>query len=111
MPDDPITAALAPIRERAANDRMRTPNITVRRLLAGYDKVLTLHASRTDHVYGRSCVTHRPLHPVPGCLLCTPDSQREVCPECRDEYGDPVLFGDCRVRAAIAAALTGGENG
>lgn len=85
--------------------------LDVPRLLAALDKVLELHAPRTDRVLGSSCFTHRnalnTMLPVPGCGNCGQDRQQEVCPECRDEFGDPVLFQDCRARSAILAALTG----
>ena len=120
---DPVAAALAEVRERN-EDRIRAMAYTeytvehhvaegdVRRLLGALDKVLELHAPRTDRVLGSSCFTHRnalnTMLPVPGCENCVQDRQREVCPECRDEYGDPVLFQDCRARsAAVLAALAG----
>lgn len=88
--------------------------------LAGLGAVLALHKPRTDRVLGNSCSAHRSplpgcgtptLLPVAGCGNCVQDRQREVCPECRDEFGDPVLFQDCRVRSAILAGLTGeGES-
>jgi hypothetical protein len=88
----------------------------VARLLAALDAVLAPHAPRPDVLYGASCAAHRlkvpTLNPVPGCGECRQDQRRDVCPECRDEYGDPVLFGDCRARKAALAALTGkGEGG
>jgi hypothetical protein len=130
--NDPLSAALAPIREMigtrdALIDRMRTTAVGVLEfnkvqdgladhtpaLLAAVDKVLALHAPRSDRVLGSSCFTHRTalntMLPVPGCKECVQDRQREVCPECRDEYGDPVLFQDCRARAAVLAELTGKE--
>lgn len=119
---DDLSAALAEIRERAASaldpeamNLVRTYRAVesagdVPRLLAALDAVLALHAPRTDVLYGRSCITHRPLKPVPDCVLCTQDQSRQVCPECRDEFSDPVPFQDCRARSAALAALTGGGS-
>lgn len=82
--------------------------------LVALDAVLAPHAPRTDVLYGRSCITHRPLtlKPVPDCGACTQDQRREVCPECRDQFGDRAPFGECRARKAVLAALSGkGESG
>jgi hypothetical protein len=87
----------------------------VRRLLGALDAVLKPHSPRSDRVLGSSCFTHRralnTMLPQPECENCVQDRQREVCPECRDEYGDPVLFQDCRARSAALAGLTGKESG
>lgn len=88
----------------------------VPRLLAAVDAVLNLHAPRSDRVLGSACGKHRllvpTLLPLPDCEECVQDRRREVCPECRDQYGDPVLFDLCRVRSAVLAALTGeGKSG
>jgi hypothetical protein len=124
VPDD-TAAVLAEIRDRNEG-RIRFYAYTeytvehdaaegdVRRLLAALDSALAPHAPRPDRVLGSSCFTHRTtlstMIPVPGCGDCVQDRQREVCPECRDEFGDPVLFQDCRARSAVLAALTGKEN-
>lgn len=132
MPDTgPLSAKLTEIDVRN-EDRIRWARYTeytvehgaaegdVRRLLKAVDKVLALHSPRMDRVLGNSCSAHRhplpgcgkpTLRPVPECPGCVQDRQREVCPECRDEFGDPGLFGDCRVRSAVLAGLTGEVDG
>ncbi len=115
MHDDLLSAALAEIREREQNT-VPGPFIAhartdLPRLLATLDAVLAPHAPRADVLYGRPCISHRPLKPVPDCPLCTQDQRRQVCPECRDEFGDPVPFGDCRARKAALTALTGNGSG
>lgn len=85
-----------------------------RRMSRALDAVVKLHAPRADRVPGSSCGKHRllvpTLLPLPDCRECVQDRRREVCPECRDEYGDPVLFDLCRVRSAVLAVLTGKED-
>jgi len=135
MPDDRIAAELAAIRERREfgltgvdpaaigpadpvlqiRAMANLIDVDVPRLLAAVDEVLKPHAPRTDRVPGSSCFTHRTALstsvPLPGCEDCVQDRPREVCPECRDEYGDPVLFQDCRARAAALTELTGEADG
>ena len=111
MAEDRISAELAAIRTVLDGSNDGEWYEAGRRLVATVDAVLKLHAPRTDRVLGSSCFTHRTalntMLPVQGCEECVQDRQREVCPECRDEFGDPVLFQDCRVRAAVLAGLTG----
>lgn len=125
QPDDQVSAELAPIRERrkvtfddpAGRGRpdlllaVKAAREDVPRLLAALDAALKLHAPRTDRVLGSACGKHRllvpTLLPLPDCEECVQDRRREVCPECRDQYGDPVLFDLCRVRSAVLAALAG----
>lgn len=106
MADD-LSAVLAEIREALDSADAGRWYEAGRRMSRALDEVLKPHAPRADVLYGRSCITHRPLKPVPGCVLCTQDQRREVCPECRDEFGDLVPFGDCRARKAALSALTG----
>lgn len=128
MADDPLSAALSEIRDRHARVVRRQGHAaawieetrvlaeeSVPLLLAAVDAVLKLHSPRSDRVLGSSCFAHRhalnTMLPVRECENCVQDRQREVCPECRDEYGDPVMFQDCRARKAILAGLTGKDDG
>ena len=129
MTDDPAAVAMAEIREELDSSALVLRHgtdpgarllaaagaVSVARIALGaVDAVLAPHSPRTDRVLGVSCFSHRnklnTLRPQPGCGECTQDGQREVCPECRDEFGDPVPFGDCRARKAALAALTGKGN-
>ncbi len=124
MADDQVAAELAEVRElqrQAAAEIDPEPlapdcvedlvTVYAPRLLAALDAVLAPHQPRTVVLFGRSCITHRPLKPVPGCVLCAQDEHRQVCPECRDEFGDPVPFADCRARKTALAVLTGEAAG
>lgn len=122
MADGPLSAVLAEIRAQLeaaaggidparASSAAGTLHGNALKALAAVEAVLKPHAPRTDRVLGSSCFTHRTTlnttFPLPGCRNCVQDRKREVCPECRDEYGDPVLFQDCRARSAALAGLTG----
>lgn len=111
LPAEPGAAAMAAIRNALDGNNVGEWHEAGRRLLAAVDEALKPHAPRTDRVLGSSCFTHRTalntMVPLPGCEDCVQDRPREVCPECRDEYGDPVLFQDCRARTTVLAALTG----
>lgn len=116
--NDPLSAALAEIRhDLGLASHMSALHIGSQgeRLLAALDAVLAPHSPRTDPVLGSSCFTHRTTRssmvPVPGCGDCVQDGERVVCPECRDEFMDPVPFGDCRAGTAALAALTGKAEG
>ena len=120
MADDPVATALAEI--RAALIPVTTASSmpgafdgqAALRALAALAEVLKPHAPRSDVLYGVSCSRHRfalnDLRPVEGCPDCTQDERRDVCPECRDEFGDPVPFGDCRARNTVLTVLTGKES-
>lgn len=122
MPDDPISAALAPIRERAENDRMRTPNVTVRRLLAAVDAALSHH--KRYPLYGNAATEGEPgncpHHPDSdlhfeaddgsGEWLCEGRPEGAVCESCIDGEGGERLEWPCAEYENIIAALTGKEK-
>lgn len=111
---DPLSAALAEISEALDSAEEGRWYEAGRRMSRALAEVLKPHAPRSDVLYGRSCSRHRfalnTLRPVEGCPDCTQDERRDVCPECRDEFGDPVPFGDCRARNAVLTVLTGKES-
>lgn len=102
MADDPVSAELAALKGAweeactAAHGGSATekPLLTAARLikagdglakaLAALDAVLALHRPVLNVMY-----------------------EGDRCTECRDRFGDPVPFAECRARKAALAALTG----
>lgn len=107
MADDPLTARMTALRVALVGGDHDECYKAGRALWSAVNAALNVHRKGTRFIPAYACPGHYPGGPNGACPKCHPEVRDEICPECRDGFGDPVLFTDCRVRAAIADALTG----
>jgi hypothetical protein len=81
-------------------------------LLAAVEALLAQHTPTARVARTGKCPAHEGSMFAPsGCPECRKVTYLPGCAECRDQFGDPVPFADCRARKAVLAELARKETG
>jgi hypothetical protein len=105
--DDAIAAQMTALRIALVGGSPDESYKAGRTLWDALQAALNVHRPGMRVMFACACSAHHPAGVDDACPDCEPEVRTRICGECRDEAGDPLPFGECRVRKAVLTALTG----